>query len=1405
MPIDEYNDKWAWSLARQERDILADINAIYAAQRIPYHAPQVDPTRLPDLNRLLGEVQAQLHELRTTPPIVDETPLATANTAGATPNGPPGAPSAWNGQTQSFMPPPPPQVDFSQPPQRRPTTSHGHYSEHPINIWEHGTHDAEHQAPSGAYREEPPIDPSVDDADPSQMGDPLFNPQFPSISSYDNSDLSQGLSSNEASIKGKEADRSAMGCGSNGPYGSNDPYGPDGSSIPYGSIDPLVANAPQTTIWSMPPSYATAENPMTPQQQAQLEPSALPHAHTVPQYATYGIAGSAAPSAEHSHPNQSNTEQPMHECDCGPDCQCEDCIVHPYNSNANARVRGLADFMADYTTSSGAPSQTSSRAPSQANSGAPSQNSSRAHSRANSGAPSRPQSFYGDAFPGNGYGSSAEAGSSSGMGAMTRSIDRGEFMMNAYPAGPSNAYQEGSTAATGASGQTFVGSGRFYTFEYPSGGMQRRCPENNGFCNCVRQCDYVRVIDSGRKAMGAEGEKTMNWTGGSLSRSRKNNANLTVIQKKHFAKARAQLLSGRPPLSRLDASSVHNAGTQMLQSSFSRARSRPQEQPTTQTTLEQFEPIRPVVKQLQSLKPRHANRPATRPRSTEIYRSSQLSRHHPAKSPQSKHHSSPESASVPQERAQVTQTYEGNATKSPPVDKLEAKRRELLTTSDWVGLEKMKPAKIKFPEIEDRDMIGKRRSVKNDHSNAILAKDRYRRPVINPYEKLRMLRGSSNLLSSPEKISIHIGSSGKAPSTKWRRESGSGSGRHNPNHASEEMLFNDQESARAMVQDRPFKQSSFPSFSGSDEMLFDREWSGIASPSGAVSTAVAQDAFEPPLDGDTPPVTNSSNDPAAHVSKHGLETNPYRSSRLQQRDSHSNRDAIKNAPRKTHVQPKNPLSVHGEYPLRSYGSSDGVSESNSDPSQLAHEEHRLPVATTSPVEQQGKSPHTTNDRHSDHGVSTHPRGYRHRGQPFAQATARELANLFPTAGTIHEDPQDSNDDEAETYGSAPTGDFLGERGREPSTDSELPDQEEIVASSPPKLPTGSTPLVVSVSSKQSSPAPFVEPSTPVAPSPKPRSAPLSPSPAALAAAEEENDKDEEPDEDERIWRAFVFGSDDVPASNEIWPLVPSVQLPLPPPKPKRQESSSSPLLPAGPPPRPPPLDEEQGPNNNNKHATHPTQPSLLVELSNSSSSSPKHPHPNPKPNPSITISTEEGPTHDPSLDTSHRKPQQSSLLVEASSSPQNPQPSHYPPTTEANHAAERIPAPSSLLAQPPTTTTTTSPEELAPSSSSPPPPPHRQHRLLPLVPPVLFTRPKRYTGEEDSSPVRIGGDVERKRKMKRKRNSRNEEGVGYGEKGKSNNERRRRRRPDWKGEVEEAMEEEQEQEEDGEVDEIVDD
>ncbi|KAL8894552.1 MAG: hypothetical protein Q9192_004231, partial [Flavoplaca navasiana] len=316
----------------------------------------------------------------------------------------------------------------------------------------------------------------------------------------------------------------------------------------------------------------------------------------------------------------------------------------------------------------------------------------------------------------------------------------------------------------------------------------------------------------------------MNWTGGSLSRSRKQNANLSVVQKRHFARARGRLLHGRPSPQHIDISIFNDAERDdaMLHGITKSVPNHHRERQGSQMTLDQFENLRPVVKQLQSLRP-HCSlettppAPSSQPQSQTCYRGDYQTNPLPTKKPR---YQGP--AYFRKANEKLANSMTGNPTTTPPaVDELEAKRRELLATFDWVGLERMKPVKMKFVNAEDRDLIGKRRFVKGNQAANNAYVQQHRTPLLNASDKLKLMRTASHSSASPGKISVRIGSSRRDLSPDRRQHKGLRLSNEYRSPLPDEMLFDDQESFNGVRSaSANSKKTIHHSASTSDDMLF---------------------------------------------------------------------------------------------------------------------------------------------------------------------------------------------------------------------------------------------------------------------------------------------------------------------------------------------------------------------------------------------------------------------------------------------------------------------------------------------------------------------------------------------------------------------------------------------------------
>ena len=108
-----------------------------------------------------------------------------------------------------------------------------------------------------------------------------------------------------------------------------------------GALHPYQMDMSQTTLYTIPSSYATATHPLTPQQLAFLQQNPQLYSQTVPQHAPFGIVGQVAPPAE-GMPRL----VPAHNCNCGSGCECLGCAAHPFNATTRSHVQSLGALIA---------------------------------------------------------------------------------------------------------------------------------------------------------------------------------------------------------------------------------------------------------------------------------------------------------------------------------------------------------------------------------------------------------------------------------------------------------------------------------------------------------------------------------------------------------------------------------------------------------------------------------------------------------------------------------------------------------------------------------------------------------------------------------------------------------------------------------------------------------------------------------------------------------------------------------------------------------------------------------------------------------------------------------------------------------------------------------------------------
>ncbi|KAL8733887.1 MAG: hypothetical protein Q9166_001875 [cf. Caloplaca sp. 2 TL-2023] len=179
---------------------------------------------------------------------------------------------AWNAQRQQFLPAgqmPLPQFNYGQISHAQPSTQ--------VSNQNVQSAEADGALPHSSPRNccsKSPVDPSSEDS-------PLVIANGPDRESL-NQTPSTGGTKQSAVIE--DADNTS----------SKDVE----AEVSRGGFDMLMQNVPYTDIWSLPPNYATAQNPLTPEQCARLHQNANSYRQHVPSYAADGITGSAAPSAE---------------------------------------------------------------------------------------------------------------------------------------------------------------------------------------------------------------------------------------------------------------------------------------------------------------------------------------------------------------------------------------------------------------------------------------------------------------------------------------------------------------------------------------------------------------------------------------------------------------------------------------------------------------------------------------------------------------------------------------------------------------------------------------------------------------------------------------------------------------------------------------------------------------------------------------------------------------------------------------------------------------------------------------------------------------------------------------------------------------------------------------------------
>ncbi|KAL8733886.1 MAG: hypothetical protein Q9166_001874 [cf. Caloplaca sp. 2 TL-2023] len=612
-----------------------------------------------------------------------------------------------------------------------------------------------------------------------------------------------------------------------------------------------------------------------------------------------------------------------------------------------------------------------------------------------------------------------------------------------------------------------------------------------------------------------------------------------------------------------------------------------QERHSTQMTLDEFENVRPVVKQLQSLRPRRTPGATSRSLLSESQAPLRSGEGYSTVSSRTKEPFSYGSRNDRIADAGVIKSVTQSTTTPPALDELEAKRRELLQTFDWVGLETMKPVKMKFAEAEDRDQIGKRRLMKGNYNIANHVVHQNRRPVIDAHEKLDMLRAHSSKLSSPDKISIHIGSTHRGSPTSQRSLNSSNGGNNLHTPMSECMLFEDQSLAPAVKRGSVLTQGIIHgSINSSDEMLFDRERSDVVSQPFNEPAVVNEGLGRQPSHNRTCVMACGAGLPTTYTISSSSETehsSGHQASEVESDEHHARRRT--SSANSRFQYPRDP-AVRGAFKFARLDPGDTLGDiKETSYVQLEHrdnkeswlERQRIPLRDDQNIRNRQMSQSST----PDHGAKDN-------GCPSAQATTQTFLDFSPLAGTFRGVPvkklknENSDNQTSETQYrdliQPQSVEAQQRRSTEPlKSQGDLGTQFSHQSTQERGTPAGAP-------SKATSTALPLAPFTPNR-LPEPQTVPQAPI-------------DPTPEEDELLWRTFVFGTDD--PTND-WTF--EDPIPKPKPKPPPKPHSSSPLPPAF--------------NDMNESPRLTTQPSVLVEASSSSSptkareihttSSPSHP------------------------------------------------------------------------------------------------------------------------------------------------------------------------------------------------------
>ncbi|KAL6715485.1 hypothetical protein ACLMJK_006446 [Lecanora helva] len=270
----------------------------------------------------------------------------------------------------------------------------------------------------------------------------------------------------------------------------------------------------------------------------------------------------------------------------------------------------------------------------------------------------------------------------------------------------------------------------------------------------------------------------MNWTGGRLSRSRNAKGSLTAKQKDYFAKARNNLQDGRMQRPQVQTFELGEWKPALTLKSPCPSHPSSMARQSSQKTLDEFENVQPVVRQLSSLQPRtHSNKrkrvPLHSSSSPVDERDGGAARRIVIDSNQS------HSSEFPEKSPHLQSSRLGHSNAGITKDmSLEAKRRRLLEMNDWVGIHAKRPAtnpvKMKFTDPKDRDLIGRRRKIVDQSHDDGLRKQLVSRRTPLLDRGLRSIPAPYGPCHPVDEVSVRIGSA----VDRSTRDPSNGSTRH---------------------------------------------------------------------------------------------------------------------------------------------------------------------------------------------------------------------------------------------------------------------------------------------------------------------------------------------------------------------------------------------------------------------------------------------------------------------------------------------------------------------------------------------------------------------------------------------------------------------------------------------------